>query len=152
MDLDTAQNNVVAKLPLLKQGDYEMWKLRIEQYFQVQDYALRDVIENGNSFNPVARTTTNADGTSTSTILGPVTTKEKAQKKNDVKARSMLSTKKTQKKNVKQMYENFNAPNTESLNSIFNRLHKIVSQLAILGENISLEDLNLKFLRSMPSE
>ncbi|GJY75169.1 ribonuclease H-like domain-containing protein [Tanacetum coccineum] len=50
------------------------------------------------------------------------------------------------------MYENFNAPSTESLASIFNRLQKIVSQLAILGENISQEDLNLKFLRSPPSE
>ncbi|GJY42731.1 putative ribonuclease H-like domain-containing protein [Tanacetum coccineum] len=40
MDLETTQNNAIAKLPLLKQGDYEMWKLRIEQYFQVQDYAL----------------------------------------------------------------------------------------------------------------
>nr|GFA27012.1 ribonuclease H-like domain-containing protein [Tanacetum cinerariifolium] len=78
MDLESAQNNVVAKLPLLKQGDYELWKLRIEQYFQVQDYALWDVIENGNSFKPVPRTTANADNTSTSTIPGPVTTKEKA--------------------------------------------------------------------------
>ncbi|GKA41818.1 hypothetical protein Tco_0734478 [Tanacetum coccineum] len=34
-------------------GDYEMWKLRIEQYFQVQDYALWDVIENDISFQPV---------------------------------------------------------------------------------------------------
>ncbi|GJV16536.1 putative ribonuclease H-like domain-containing protein [Tanacetum coccineum] len=39
---------------------------------------------------PEARTTANPDGTSTSTIPGPVTTKGKAQKKNDVKARSML--------------------------------------------------------------
>ncbi|GKF24956.1 hypothetical protein Tco_0080850, partial [Tanacetum coccineum] len=45
---------------------------------------------NGNSFKPVAQTTTNADGTSTSLIPGPITTKEKIQKKNDVKARSML--------------------------------------------------------------
>nr|GEV33037.1 hypothetical protein [Tanacetum cinerariifolium] len=45
---------------------------------------------NGNSFKPVPRTTTNADGTFTSTIPGPVTTEEKAHKKNDVKARSML--------------------------------------------------------------
>ncbi|GJS54539.1 putative ribonuclease H-like domain-containing protein [Tanacetum coccineum] len=50
------------------------------------------------------------------------------------------------------MYKNFSAPSTESLDSIFNRLQKIVSQLAILGENISQEDLNLKFLRSLPSE
>ncbi|GKB51404.1 hypothetical protein Tco_0902157 [Tanacetum coccineum] len=130
------------------------------------DYALWDIIENGNSFNLVAQTTTNADGTSASTIPGPVTTEEKTQKKNDVKAKSMLlmallnehqltfnqykdaktlfeaiqtrfggndATKKTQKTLLKQMYENFNAPSTESLDSIFNRLQKIVSQLAILG-------------------
>ncbi|GJX56160.1 putative ribonuclease H-like domain-containing protein [Tanacetum coccineum] len=185
MDLETTQTNAATKLPLLKQGEYEMWRLRIEHYFQIQDYALWDVIENGNSFKPTARTTANADGTSTSMIPGPVTTEEKAQKKNDVKARSMLlmalpnehqltfnqykdaktlfaaiqtrfggndATKKTQKTLLKQSYENFNAPSTESLDSIFNRLQKIVSQLAILGENISQEDLNLKFLRSLPSE
>ncbi|GJR32061.1 ribonuclease H-like domain-containing protein [Tanacetum coccineum] len=167
------------------QGEYDMWKLRIEQYFQVQDYAIWDVIENGNSFNPAAQTTTNADGTSTTLIPGPVTADEKVQKKNDVKTRSMLlmalpnehlltfnqckdaktlfaaiqirfggndATKKTQKTLLKQMYENFSASSTESLDSIFNRLQNIVSQLAILGENISQEDLNLKFLRSLPSE
>ncbi|GJR10459.1 hypothetical protein Tco_0793111 [Tanacetum coccineum] len=185
MDLETAQTTTTAKLPILKQGEYDMWRLRIEQYFQVQDYALWDVIENGNSFKPAAQTTTNADGTSTSLIPGPVTTEEKVQKKNDVKARSMLlmalpnehlmtfnqykdaktlfaaiqtrfggneTTKKTHKTLLKQMYENFSAASTESLNSIFNRLQKIVSQLAILGENISQEDLNLKFLRSLPSK
>ncbi|GJU21065.1 hypothetical protein Tco_1154407 [Tanacetum coccineum] len=62
------------------------------------------------------------------------------------------ATKKTQKTLLKQMYENFSAPSTESLDSIFNRLQKIVSQLAILSENISQEDLNLKFLRSLPSK
>ncbi|GKB99967.1 hypothetical protein Tco_0986104 [Tanacetum coccineum] len=63
---------------VVEEGDYEMWKLRIEQYFQVQDYALWEVIKYGNSFKPVARTTTNAYGSSTSTIPGPVTTEEKA--------------------------------------------------------------------------
>nr|GEY39872.1 xylulose kinase-1 [Tanacetum cinerariifolium] len=47
-------------------------------------------IENGNSFKSVLRTTANANFTSTSTIPGPVTTEEKAQKNNDVNARSML--------------------------------------------------------------
>ncbi|GJY59797.1 ribonuclease H-like domain-containing protein [Tanacetum coccineum] len=90
MDLETAQTNTTAKLPLLKQGEYDMWKLRIEQYFQVQDYALWDVIENGNSFKPAAQTRTNAEGSSTTLIPGPVTADEKTQKKNDVKAKSML--------------------------------------------------------------
>ncbi|GJZ19033.1 putative ribonuclease H-like domain-containing protein [Tanacetum coccineum] len=185
MDLESTQNNALAKLPLLKQGDYDTWRLRIESYIQLQDYALWEIIEDGNSFKPVARTTTNADGTSTSTIPGAVTAEEKIQKKNDLKARSILmmtlpsehlltfnqykdaktlfeaiearfggneATKKTQKTLLKQMYENFNASSSESLDSIFTRLQKIVSQLAILGENISQEDLNFKFLRSLPSE
>ncbi|GJV96038.1 hypothetical protein Tco_1547615 [Tanacetum coccineum] len=59
--------------------------------------------------------------------------------------------KKTQKTLLKKIYENFSALSTESLDSIFNRLQKIVSQLSLLGENIS-KDLNLKFLRSLPSE
>nr|GEX22727.1 hypothetical protein [Tanacetum cinerariifolium] len=143
------------------------------------------VKENGNSFNPVPRITANVDSTYTSTISGPVTAKEKAQKKNYIKARSMLlmslpnehlltfnqykdaktlfeaiqarfggndATKKTQKTLLKQMYEHFNAPSTESLDSIFNRLQKIVSQLAIMGENINQEDHNMKFLRSLPTK
>ncbi|GKB39675.1 hypothetical protein Tco_0884617, partial [Tanacetum coccineum] len=149
------------------------------------DYALWEVIEYENYFKPVARTKTNADGSSTSTILGPVTTEEKAQKKNDVKASSMLlmallnehqltfsqykdaktlfeaiqarfggneATRKTQRTLLKQMYEKFSDSSQESLDSISNRLQKIISQLAILGENISQEDLNFKFLISLPSE
>ncbi|GJS16568.1 hypothetical protein Tco_0411040 [Tanacetum coccineum] len=65
MDLETAQTATTAKLSILKQ-------------------------ENENSFKPAAQTTTNADDTSTTLIPGPVTTKEKVQKKNDMKARSML--------------------------------------------------------------
>ncbi|GJU66216.1 hypothetical protein Tco_1252475 [Tanacetum coccineum] len=71
-------------------GKWSLRNWRIEQYFEVQDYALWDVIENGNSFKPTARTTTNTDGTSTSMIPRAVTTEEKAQRKNYVKARSML--------------------------------------------------------------
>nr|GEY22676.1 hypothetical protein [Tanacetum cinerariifolium] len=61
------------------------------------------------------------------------------------------ATKKTQKTLLKQTYENFNAQSTESLDSNFNMLQKIVSQLAVLGEFISQKDLNLNFLRSLPS-
>ncbi|GJR23823.1 ribonuclease H-like domain-containing protein [Tanacetum coccineum] len=60
------------------------------------------------------------------------------------------ATKKTQKTLLKQMYETFNASSAESLDSIFNRLQKIISQLTILGEIITSEELNLKFLRSLP--
>ncbi|GJR32299.1 ribonuclease H-like domain-containing protein [Tanacetum coccineum] len=62
------------------------------------------------------------------------------------------ATKKTQKALLKQQYENFNASSSESLDSIFNRLQKLVSRLAILGVVITPEDLNSKFLRSLPPE
>nr|GEX51787.1 ribonuclease H-like domain-containing protein [Tanacetum cinerariifolium] len=90
IELESTQTSTTSKLPMLKQGDYEMWRLRIEQHFQVQDYAVWDVIENGNAFKPVAQTTTNDAGTSTTHIPGPITNEENAQKNNDVKARSML--------------------------------------------------------------
>ncbi|GJV93537.1 ribonuclease H-like domain-containing protein [Tanacetum coccineum] len=62
------------------------------------------------------------------------------------------ATKKTHKALLKQQYENFNASSSESLDSIFNRLQKLVSRLAILGVVTPPEDLNVKFLRNLPSE
>nr|GEW33270.1 ribonuclease H-like domain-containing protein [Tanacetum cinerariifolium] len=125
------------------------------------------------------------EGSSTPHIPGPVTTNEKIQKKNDMKAKSILlmallnehmmtfdrykdakslfdakttifsgnnATRKTQTTLLKQMYENFSAQSTESLDFIFNRHQKIVSQLAVLGESISQKTLNLKIFRILPSE
>nr|GEW93479.1 ribonuclease H-like domain-containing protein [Tanacetum cinerariifolium] len=111
----------------------------------VQDYALWDVIENGNSFKPVPQTTANADGTSTSTIPGPVITKEKAQRKNDVKARSMLLMALPNEhlltfSQYKDMYGNFNAHSTESLDSIFNSTNKVDTasiQVSVVSTPIS---------------
>ncbi|GJY38070.1 hypothetical protein Tco_0424434 [Tanacetum coccineum] len=40
MELENSQNNALAKLPMLKLREYEMWEIRIKQYFQIQDYAL----------------------------------------------------------------------------------------------------------------
>ncbi|GJR07178.1 ribonuclease H-like domain-containing protein [Tanacetum coccineum] len=89
MEFESAQSNTTAKLPILKLGEYEMWVIRIKQYFQVQDYALWEVIENGNSWVFVPQTTQEND-TSVTKMSVPVTTEEKTNKKNDVKARSLL--------------------------------------------------------------
>nr|GEV07419.1 putative ribonuclease H-like domain-containing protein [Tanacetum cinerariifolium] len=61
-------------------------------------------------------------------------------------------TKKVQKTLLKQQYENFNETSSESLDQIHDRLQKLISQLEILGKTISQEDINLKFLRSLPLE
>ncbi|GJT51346.1 putative ribonuclease H-like domain-containing protein [Tanacetum coccineum] len=59
---------------------------------------------------------------------------------------------KTQKTLLKQQYENFNGSSSEGLDQTYDRLQKLINQLKILGETISQEDMNLKFLRSLPSE
>ncbi|GJW52058.1 putative ribonuclease H-like domain-containing protein [Tanacetum coccineum] len=85
----------------------------------------------------------------------PVTAKEKTNKKNDVKARSLVLMALSDEHQL--TFSQYNdakiiASSTESLDSIINRLQKIVSRLAILGVVISQEDLNSNFLSSLPPE
>nr|GEW34204.1 hypothetical protein [Tanacetum cinerariifolium] len=61
-------------------------------------------------------------------------------------------TKKVQKTLLKQQFENFSGSSSESLDQIHDRLQKLVSQLEIHRVSLSQEDVNLKFLRSLPSE
>nr|GFC99474.1 ribonuclease H-like domain-containing protein [Tanacetum cinerariifolium] len=61
-------------------------------------------------------------------------------------------TKKVQKTLLKQQYKNFTGSSSESLDQIHDRMQKLISQLEILGEYLSQEDINLKFLRSLPTE
>ncbi|GJU69571.1 zinc knuckle CX2CX4HX4C containing protein [Tanacetum coccineum] len=56
MELESTNSGPTAKLPILKLGEYEMWAIRIKQYFQIQDYALWEVIENGDSWVSVSQT------------------------------------------------------------------------------------------------
>nr|GEY39936.1 hypothetical protein [Tanacetum cinerariifolium] len=59
------------------------------------------------------------------------------------------ATKRTQRNLLKQQYENFTASNSKMLYQTFDRLQKLVSQLVLLGEKISQEDVNQKLLRSL---
>nr|GEW60144.1 hypothetical protein [Tanacetum cinerariifolium] len=61
-------------------------------------------------------------------------------------------TKKVQKTLLKQQYENFTGSHSESLDQIHDRLQKLVIQIEIHEVSLSQEDVNLKFLRSLPSE
>ncbi|GKB53105.1 ribonuclease H-like domain-containing protein, partial [Tanacetum coccineum] len=62
------------------------------------------------------------------------------------------ATKKIQKNLLKQQYENFAASNTEVIEQTYERLQKLISQLEMHGEVIYQEDINQKFLRSLPQE
>ncbi|GKB53767.1 hypothetical protein Tco_0904520 [Tanacetum coccineum] len=53
---------------------------------------------------------------------------------------------------LKQQYENFAVLSSETTDQTFDRLQKLISQLEIQEEVINQEDMNLKLLRSLPSE
>ncbi|GKB51949.1 hypothetical protein Tco_0902702 [Tanacetum coccineum] len=153
--------------------------MRVEQNFLMTDYALWEVIVNGDS-PPPKRTIDGVEQT-----YPPTTAEEKLARKNELKARGTLlmalpnehqlkfntykcaktlmeaiekrfggnkESKITQKTLLKQQYENFNVSSSEGLDQTYDRLQKLISQLEIFGETLSQEDINLKFLRSLPIE
>nr|GEV86257.1 hypothetical protein [Tanacetum cinerariifolium] len=153
--------------------------MRIEQYFLMTDYSLWEIILIGDSLaptrviegvvQPVAPTTAEqrlarknklkARGTLLMALL------DKHQLKFNIHkdAKTLIEaieksfggnqeTKKVQKTLLKQQYENFTGSSSKSLDQIHDRLQKLISQLEILRESLSQEDINLKFLRSLPTE
>ncbi|GKG07939.1 hypothetical protein Tco_0333771, partial [Tanacetum coccineum] len=47
MDQDSIHMVAASKVAMLKLGKFELWRMRIEQYIQMINYALWEVIENG---------------------------------------------------------------------------------------------------------
>nr|GEV36009.1 ribonuclease H-like domain-containing protein [Tanacetum cinerariifolium] len=161
----------VAKLLILNPNEFDLWKMRIEQYFLMTDYSLWEVILNGDSPVP----TRLVEGVAQP--VAPTTIEQKLARKNELKARGTLlmalpenhqlnfnshkdakslmeaiekrfsgntKTKKVQKTLLKQQFENFFGSNSKSLDQIHDRLQKLVSQLEIHGVSLSQEDVNLK--------
>nr|GEY18850.1 hypothetical protein [Tanacetum cinerariifolium] len=64
-----------SKVPMLKLGEYELWRMMMEQYIQMVNYFLWKVIENGNK-PPI---TTVVKGVETT--IAPVSAEEMAQRR-----------------------------------------------------------------------
>ncbi|GKA63232.1 ribonuclease H-like domain-containing protein [Tanacetum coccineum] len=173
---ETTQTVSALKLPILKTGDYDLWSMRMEQYLTHTDYALWEVIVNGDA---PAVASASAEGP-----IPPKTAEQKLARKNELKAKSTLllaipdehllkfhgikdakslweeiktrfggnqESKKIQKTILKQQYENFTASRFKGLDKTYDSFQKLISQLEIHGEIISQEDANMKLLRSLPS-
>nr|GEW88269.1 hypothetical protein [Tanacetum cinerariifolium] len=84
MDQDVIQMMTASKVPRLKLGEYELWRMRMEQYIHMVDYSLWEVIENGNK-PPVTIVVKGVE-----IIIAPSTAKQKAQKRLELKAKSTL--------------------------------------------------------------
>ncbi|GJZ65023.1 ribonuclease H-like domain-containing protein [Tanacetum coccineum] len=138
------------------------------QSFALRNFDLEDMELKSTNSGPTAKLpilklvpqTTQENDTTVTKMSIPATAEEKTNKKNDVKARSLLlmalpnehQLTFSQYPDAKSMFAAIETRFGESLDSIFNRLQKIVSRLAILGVIIAQEDLNLKILSSLPPE
>nr|GFB51549.1 hypothetical protein [Tanacetum cinerariifolium] len=150
--MDSLSPQVVsgAKLPILNPNEFDLWKMRIEQYFLMTDYSLWEVILNGDS--PIL--TRIIEGVVQP--VAPTTAEQKLARKNELKARSTLLLALPDKHQLK--FNSYKVSKTlmeaieKRLDQIHDRLQKLVSQLEIHGVPLSQEDVNLKFLRSLPSE
>ncbi|GJY15704.1 ribonuclease H-like domain-containing protein [Tanacetum coccineum] len=132
--------------------------MRIEQYFLMTDYALWEVIVNGDS--PLPKRTVDV----VEQTYPPTTTDEKLARKNELKVRGTLlialpnehqlkfntykcvktlmeaikkrfggnkESKKTQNTLLKHQYENFNGSSSEGLDQTYDRLQKLMAMLTI---------------------
>ncbi|GKC46270.1 hypothetical protein Tco_1063992 [Tanacetum coccineum] len=128
---------VASKVPMLKPSEYELWRMRMEQYIQMIDYSLWEVIANGNA-PPITKVVEGVE-----TTIAPTTAEEKAQRRLELKARSTLL---------------MGIPNEHQLkfNSIKDAkllLEAIEKRFVeVLGETLSQEDVNQKLLRSLSPE
>nr|GEX54772.1 hypothetical protein [Tanacetum cinerariifolium] len=125
-----------SKVSMLKPGDFEIWRMRIEQYIQMIDYALWEVIENG------------ATLPKTQVMEGCKEVVRSYRK--DIWWE--CTTKKTQRNLLKQQYENFTALSSKMLDQTFDRIQKLMIKLELLGEKLSQEDINQNLLRSLSPE
>ncbi|GKC34658.1 putative ribonuclease H-like domain-containing protein [Tanacetum coccineum] len=138
MDQDSAHMVAASKVPMLKPGEYEIWRMRIEKYIQMIDYAPWKVIENA---------------------------KEKAQRRLEVKARSTLMMgipnehrlKFNSIKEAKKQYENFTALSSEMLDQTFDRLQKLneadldTMSMDALYNNLKVHEPEVKGMSSSSS-
>nr|GEV84090.1 hypothetical protein [Tanacetum cinerariifolium] len=145
MDLLSPQVVSAAKLAILNPNEFDLWKMRIEQYFLMTDYSLWEVILSGDSpvptrlievaIQPVAHTTA----------------EQKLARKNELKARGTLLMALPDKHQLKFNSHKDAKTLMEAIEKQFGGNTK-TRKLEIYRVSLSQEDVNLKFLRSLPSK
>ncbi|GJT57436.1 ribonuclease H-like domain-containing protein [Tanacetum coccineum] len=132
----TTQTVSTLKLPILKTGDYDLWSMRIEQYLTHIDYALWEVIMNGDA--PAIASA------STEGHIPPKTAEQKLASKNELKAKSTLLLAIPDEhllkfygiKDANTLWEAIKA-RSEGLDKTYDRFQKLISQLEIHGRNLN---------------
>ncbi|GJT82497.1 hypothetical protein Tco_1056839 [Tanacetum coccineum] len=175
----TTVSNNNAKFSYLKKDEYEVWAMKMEYWITNNDMNIWKVIQNGNNLKRTGRDhdgrviilpPTTADehiavqreSKARTTLLQSIPDDHVADFHymddardiwNAVKARfgGNAESKKMRKSMLKQEFSEFRISEAEGLHKGYDRMQKILSQLNQLKAKPEDEDINLKFLRALPS-
>nr|GEZ35324.1 ribonuclease H-like domain, reverse transcriptase, RNA-dependent DNA polymerase [Tanacetum cinerariifolium] len=150
MESLTPQVVSATKLPILNLNEFDLWKMRIEQYLLMTNYSLWEVILNCDSPIPTRVIDRVVQP------VAPTTTEQRLAKKNELKARGTLLMSFLDKNQLKFNIHKDAKTLMEAIKKRFDgnkeTKKKLISQLEILRESLSQKDINLKFLKSLPTE
>ncbi|GJZ28450.1 hypothetical protein Tco_0573097 [Tanacetum coccineum] len=166
------------KLPILKKEEYDIWAMEMEHYLEYIDNDVWKVIQNGNSkkristgkdgvvriLPPVSAAEIHAveKERKARTILLMAIPKEHLRRFHGMDDAKEIweairtrfggnaNSKKMQKAVLKQQFEAFSISSSEGLEKGYDRFQQLLSQLEAHGAEVSTEDANHKFLRSLP--
>ncbi|GJS10817.1 ribonuclease H-like domain-containing protein [Tanacetum coccineum] len=99
MEARTTSTTLTARLPILNPGEYDLWLMRIEQYFLMTDCFLWEVILNGNKV--VKRTVGEVEQE-----YEPASAEEKQDRRNEMKARGTLNKEEIETISLDDLYNN----------------------------------------------
>nr|GEY50733.1 hypothetical protein [Tanacetum cinerariifolium] len=137
-----------AKLPILNPNEFDLWKMRIEQYFLMTDYSLWEVILNGGSPVP----TRLVEGVAQP--VAPITVEQKLARKNDLKEDvnlKFLCSLPSEWKTHTLIWRNKTDLEDKSLGDLFNSL-KIYESKVKNSSSLGIESHNLPFVSSTPAD
>ncbi|GKD26620.1 hypothetical protein Tco_1232834 [Tanacetum coccineum] len=155
-DQDTPPPTITAmKIPIIKKGEYDIWNLEDE------------ATPSGEQSSPLVPKTAKQLAARRnqerikSILLLAIPDEYLLKFHNVPDAKSLWAaiksrfggneeSKKMQKNVLKHQFENFVTASNETLDKAYDRFQKLISQLEIHGAYVSKEDINQKFLRSLP--
>ncbi|GKA31614.1 hypothetical protein Tco_0717919 [Tanacetum coccineum] len=172
----TAISNI--KLPILKKEEYDIWAMEMEHYLEYIDNDAWKVIQNGNSKKRISTGKDGVIRILPPVTAAEIQAVEKERKAKNILLMAIpkehmrrfhgmddakeiweairtrfggnANSKKMQKAVFKQQFEAFTISSSEGLEKGYDRFQQLLSQLEAHGAEVSTEDANYTFLRSLP--
>nr|GEV11990.1 ribonuclease H-like domain-containing protein [Tanacetum cinerariifolium] len=175
----TTVTNIFAKFPYLKKGEYDIWAMKTQNFISSSDLLCWNIVLKGNSAKSM--TTDNdgnlkirppitakehqqvqREEKARTILLSTLPDEHMGDFYHMIDARDIWNaiqerfggndeSKKMQKSPLKQKFKEFKISEKEGLDKGYDKMQKILTQMNTLKIKLDPEDINMKFLRGLPS-